>query len=130
MMGRPVIAAKSLEEALLAVKNRTAPRRARNEFERIAGARRRGRHAKPSSPTRIAAELAHYLMCAENLPQHRAIRQAIDLMPAPIDTSNVRRYLKRFAAPTISCAYSGTDTFLRALPPRKLPLIASVEDVT
>lgn len=128
-MGRPAIAAKSPEEALLAVKNGTAPRRARNEFERIAGARRRGRRANPSSPTRIAAELAHYLISVEKLPQHEAIRAAIASMPKRVDASNVRRYLKRLAAPTVSCVYTGKDTFLQAYPPQMLPLISSIEDV-
>lgn len=128
-MGRPVVAAKSLEEAFRALENGTAPRRARNEFERIAGAKPRGRRANPSSLTRAAAELAHYLMSVEKLPQHDAIRQAIQSMPKSVDASNVRRYLKRAAEPSVRCPYTGTDIFLRALPPRLLPLIGSVEDV-
>ena len=126
--GRPVLAAKSIDEALRAVELGTAPKRARNEFERVAGGKTRGRRPAANSKTRIAAELAAYFVKAYGLPQADAIRQARNTMtPAP-DASNVRRYLKRMN-PTVESAYKGQfPGFAGLMPSQQVPLLYSVSD--
>jgi len=128
--GRPPLAAKSLDEALRAVKDNTAPKRPRNDVERIAAGRRRGRPPSAGSSTHMAAQLASYHMQQEGLPQAEAVRRACAASTPAADPSNVRKYLKRMH-PTVLCRHNGGGLFPGFPSPqqeRRL-LLASVEDV-
>jgi hypothetical protein len=91
--GRPPLAAQNLDEALDAVYNGRAPERPRNEFERVAGAKRRGRKPNGHTKTQAAAELAAYRVQNDGLTICEAVKQAAKTYGA--DPSNVRRYTKR-----------------------------------
>lgn len=75
-LGRPTKAAQSLDEALSQHYAGLSPKRPRNEFERAAMRRQKGRTADPSSQTQIAAQYAAYLVKANGLPLREAARIA------------------------------------------------------
>jgi hypothetical protein len=139
--GRPTLAAQSLDAALAAVYEGTAPRRPRNQFERDAALKRRpGRPPNPNAGTRVAAEAVRYRV-EQGEPLSAALRsQCLELLRARGDINedevarklvgtmaNVRRYLKKLAPKTVACPYRGAGWI--AVPPAELPLVHSVEDV-
>lgn len=75
-MGRPRKAAQSLDEALSRHYAGLSPKRPRNEFERDAMRRQKGRTVNPQSPTQIAAQYACYLVQTDGLPLREATRVA------------------------------------------------------
>ena len=134
--GRPTLAAQTQDEALHAVYTGTAPKRPRNDHERAAGAKRRGRPPSPVSRTGIAAQLAEYLMVTEGLSEGAALERAChDSQPPgakPLDRSNVRKYLRRRMSPTVLSRHSGRGLFpgFPKPEPHALPLLHSVETVS
>lgn len=129
--GRPPLAARSLEDALQAVQRGTAPKRPRNEFERIArDAPPRGRRPSPLSATSMAADLAEHYM-REGLTPAEAVRRACAESTPRADPSNVRKYLKR-RNPMVRSTYKRGGVYLGfPVPlPKDLPLLYSVEDVS
>ncbi len=80
--GRPPRAAQSLDEALQRHYAGKSPARARNDFERAVmglgrnGKRGGGRALNPNSPTRLAAQLAAYLVQSEGITVREATRRA------------------------------------------------------
>lgn len=120
--GRPQLAAATLDEALRAVASNTAPKRPRNEFERIAGGKAKGRTRSANSKTSCAAELAAYLMKTEDIPQAAAVNRASGAFMPPVDRSNIRRYLKRMS-PTVLLPYSPRQ----AMHPEMHQLVSSSE---
>ena len=130
--GRPQLAASSMEDALAAVQNGTAPKRPRNEHELMAAGKRVGRPRSDASPTKQAAQFARYLIDC-GLTSAEAVRRAcIESRPpdaAPMDKANVRRYLKR-DFPTVLCTHNGGGLFagFPAPSPENRPVLAGVED--
>ena len=129
--GRPVLAAQSFAEAFDAVARGTAPKRPRNEFERVAGARTLGRRPSESSPTRVAALLADYLM-QQGQTRAEAVRHACGSSVVPVDASNVRKYLKRLH-PTILAPFKGSACAwlpgaVGMVPPAPMTLLHSVTE--
>lgn len=93
--GRPPAAAQSLDEALSRHFAGESPKRPRNDFERQVmskgrdGKRGGGRLADPASPTRLAAELAAYIVSTEGIPIREATRRAA--VPYGVKAESFRR---------------------------------------
>jgi hypothetical protein len=129
--GRPLLQAQTLEAALQAVAECTAPRRPRNDLERIAGGRTLGRPRLANSPTRVAAQLADYLMQSGST-RAEAIFTACSASPTPVNPSNVRKCLKQMH-PTVTCTCDvETPSWLQGLagmvPSQSLPLFQGSTD--
>lgn len=129
--GRPVLAAQSYAEAFDAVARGKAPKRPRNEFERMAGARTRGRRPSETCPLRVATSLASYLI-QQGQTQADAVRRAREASAVPVDAANVRKYLKRLH-PTVTSPYKGAACAwlpgaAGLVPPISVPLLQVVSD--
>lgn len=90
--GRPTLAAQTLDAALAAEYNGTSPVRPRNEFERQAMRKTKGRKVDLMSPTQQAAQLAIHLIKTEGLLKQTAAQQAGATYG--VNAANVRGYVR------------------------------------
>jgi hypothetical protein len=127
--GRPPLAAQSLDEALDAVYNGRAPKRPRNEFERQAGRKPRGRKPNGHAKTQVAAELAAYLVKDDGMTICAAVKRAAETYGA--DPSNVRRYTKRrLTGPTVEVkARVKSAAWAPLVIVKHVPVLAFMEEV-
>ena len=125
--GRPTLAVQTLEEALRAVAAGTAPKRPRNEYERLAGAKTRGRPRNSNSTTRQAAELAAWYMQREGLTRAEAVKLARTATGA--NAANIRKYLRQQNMPMVQVAFKGRAWFGAAMAPVAVPMLVGVEDL-
>ena len=137
--GRPPLAAQSLDEALSRHYAGESPNRPRNDFERQAmgrgreGKRGGGRSADPSSFTRLAAELAVYLVSTEGIPMREAARRAA--VPYGLKAESFRRlatHLLKGPQSTVRATVNLHDRQLTGSAPtlsKARPLLASIETV-
>lgn len=131
--GRPKEAAQTVDEALAALAAGTAPKRPRNEIERMVGAKRLGRKPNYAIPVYQAAMLAKYRI-DEGIDKAQAVREAAQVWGMTL--ANVRTYLKKLGPKTVTVGYNGpgpgADAWARTvaqnMPPRTVPF-CTVEDV-
>lgn len=124
--GRPALGARSLDAALDAAEKGQSPTRPRNEFERQAMRKTKGRKPNPISRTRQAAQCAAYLIQAESISLAEAARQAGQAFQVHAD--NVRKYARAIVkGPQVTLRQRHAAWFGQ-LPPRVRPLLQSVTD--
>jgi hypothetical protein len=128
--GRPTLAAKSLDDALLAHYDGKSPSRPRNDFERQAMRKTKGRKQNPLSPTRQAAQYAAYLNKSDFLSLAEASRRASEIYN--VNTDNVRRYARILInGPQTTIAIKIVPMFSQLVfcESMEVPLVANIEKV-
>jgi predicted Zn-dependent peptidase len=126
-LGRPRKAAQSVDEALAQHYAGLSPKRPRNEFEREAMRRQKGRPTNPSSPTQIAAQYAAYLVKSDGLPLREAARvAALSYKLKPDSIRKPARALLR--GPQVKIIGSVATWAGRSTTEKTVPLLVSVTD--
>jgi hypothetical protein len=119
--GRPSLAAQSLDAALEAHYNGKSPKRPRNEFERQAMRKTKGRKVDMTSSTQKAALLAVYLINCEGLSKQKAAQQAG--AEYGVHAANVRSYARKILEGPKVLLKQRKLTWLGILPPVTTPLL-------
>ena len=126
--GRPILAAQSLDAALEAEYSGTSPLRSRNEFERAAMRKTKGRKINLASPTQQAAGFAVHLINRDGLTKQAAAQQAADKFH--VHSANVRNYVRAILkGPQVRLSQKKPSWFGSLPPITKSFLVSSAESL-
>lgn len=126
-LGRPTLAAQTLDEALARHYRGESPKRPRNQYERQAMLKQTGRTSDAQCPTSQAAVYAAYLVKFDSKTLTAASKLAG--LAYKVDAANIRRYAKRIIDGPKSLLTQRSAQWFGHAPPVETPLLASVEDV-
>lgn len=96
-VGRPTIAAQTMDEALRMAYAGELPKRPRNSVERKVMRKKQGRSPTPGAKTHAAVQLAKYLIDSDEKGEREACREAAGVYKLHPDT--VRKALRKVIRP-------------------------------